>query len=138
MSQIYQATMAARRGEAVSFARPCVKNWSYAPDTAADMAALLDAPDWKRRVYNLGAPHAWPLTDWCERLAGRFGDFAYHIGKEGDDESMRIDLWGDRDGSLLSWQAFEADFARPAPHDLDEAFADYLAFLDGPGRSAAA
>lgn len=137
MSQIYQATMAARRGETVSFARPCVKNWSYAPDTAADIAALLAAPDWKRRVYNLGAPYAWPLSDWCARLAERFKGFDYIIEEEGKTGKVQIDLWGDHDGSLLSWQAFEADFDRPRPFALANAFVDYMAFLEGLGRRAA-
>lgn len=137
MSQIYQATMAARHGEAVSFDRPCVKNWSYAPDTAADLAALLDAADWKQRIYNLGAPEAWALAEWCALLADRFGRFAYHVEKQGSENSMMIDLWGDRDGSLLSWEAFETDFARPKPHGLARAFQAYMEFLDGRGRGAA-
>ena len=128
MSQPFQATTAARAGATVSFARPCVKNWSYAPDTAADMAVLLRARDWKRRTYNLGAPHAWSLADWCDRLAARRPAFRFDVGATGPDA---IDLWGNHDGSMLSWQAFEADFDRPLPHDLDAAFADYWRFLSG-------
>jgi UDP-glucuronate 4-epimerase len=128
MSQIYQVNEHARAGRAVHLDRPCIKNWSYAPDTAADLDVLLTAPSLPHRVYNLGAPHAWSLADWCERLASRHKGFRYSVG--GDAEGAdTVDLWGAKDGSLLSWQRFEADFARPTPHDLDTAFDDYMRFL---------
>jgi UDP-glucuronate 4-epimerase len=127
MSQIYQVMQRARDGEPVSFARPCVKNWNYAPDTAADLARLVQAPGLAHRVYNLGARYAWSLQDWCERLANENADFRYRIG---GDEPGQIDLLGSHDGALLSWGRFEADFERPTPHDLDSAFHHYLRFLD--------
>jgi UDP-glucuronate 4-epimerase len=130
MSQIYQVTQHARIGGAVHFDRPCVKNWNYARDSAADLDLLLTAPVLPRRVYNLGAPHAWSLADWCKRLADRPGGFRFFVGAEAEDNAAAIDLWGPRDGSLLSWQRFEADFQRPPPLGMDAAFDDYMRFLD--------
>jgi UDP-glucuronate 4-epimerase len=131
LSQIYQVTRAARQGRPVCFDRPCVKNWNYARDVAVDLALLLDAPYLRHRIYNLGAPYAWSLADWCARLAARPQGFSYRVGPGPGD---RIDLLGDRDGGLLSWGLLEADFVRPPPHTLDQAFEDYMRFLDdAPG-----
>jgi UDP-glucuronate 4-epimerase len=129
MSQIYQVTQCARAGRSVSLQRPCVKNWNYARDSAADLEVLLGAPVLPHRVYNLGAPKAWSLADWCARLAARDPSFRFSIGPPTNDD-VAIDLWGPRDGSLLSWDRFEADFERPASHSLDAAFDDYMNFLD--------
>jgi len=130
MSQIYQVTQCARTGRAVSLERPCVKNWNYARDSAADLDVLLTAQTLPHRVYNLGAPQAWSLADWCARLADRLGEFHFSVGPEAQDDAAAIDLWGPRDGGLLSWQRFEADFERPPPLGMDAAFDDYMRFLD--------
>jgi UDP-glucuronate 4-epimerase len=130
MSQIYQVTQLARAGRAVRFDRPCVKNWNYARDSAADLDVLLTAQTLPHRVYNLGAPQAWSLADWCARLADRLGEFHFSVGPEAQDDAAAIDLWGPRDGGLLSWQRFEADFERPPPLGMDAAFDDYMRFLD--------
>jgi UDP-glucuronate 4-epimerase len=127
MSQIYQVMQRARDRKPVGFARPCVKNWNYAPDTAADLAQLTRAPALPHKVYNLGARYAWSLQDWCERLAQVDADFRYRIG---GDDADQIDLLGSHDGALLSWARFEADFERSAPHDLDAAFHHYLRALN--------
>jgi UDP-glucuronate 4-epimerase len=137
LSQIYQATLSARAGRAVRFARPCVKNWNYARDIAADLDMLLSAPSLPHRVYNLGAPHAWSLADWCARLAERMEGFHYVVGEDAA-VGETIDLWGPRDGSLLSWGRFEKDFERAPPRGLDAAFEDYIRFLDeGPAMERA-
>lgn len=128
MSQIYQVMQRARRRKPVTFARPCVKNWNYAPDTAADLAQLVRAPSLAHRTYNLGARYAWSLQDWCERVASADAAFRYRVGA--GDEPDQIDLLGSHDGALLSWGRFEADFERAPPHDLDAAFHHYLRFLD--------
>jgi nucleoside-diphosphate-sugar epimerase len=128
MSQIYQATMSARAGRAVSFDRPCLKNWNYAPDTAADLATLATSYLLPARVYNLGAPFVWSLEDWCIRLARAEPGFKFSVGAK-IDGAIDIDLVGLKDGGLLSWSRFEHDFGRSSPHGLDDAFEDYRRFL---------
>lgn len=125
LSQIHQVTEHARRGEAVTFERPCRKNWSYAPDVAAHLWTLLVAPSHRHRVYNLGTEHAWTLADWCALLAERFPDFRYHVGRPRRG-APEIDLGGARDSGLLSWQRFADEF-HPAPTaGLAAAFANTL------------
>ena len=131
LSQVHQVSACARAGQAVVFDRPCLKNWSYAPDVAAHLHTLLTAPVHRHRVYNLGTPHAWTLADWCLRLVGRYPDFRYDVGlTHPARDSIPIDLGGARDSGLLSWQRFADEFRPPPSADLDTAFAGTLQSLD--------
>lgn len=136
LSQVYQATAMARAGQPFCFARPCVKNWNYGPDVAANLAILLAAPQHAHPVYNLGAPHAWALADWCALLGARLPHVDYTVGPGAREGAAEIDLGGARDSGLLSWQRFSAEFSPPPAHGLEAAFADYLDYLDA--RDAAA
>lgn len=127
LSQIYQVTEAALADRAVVLSRPCVKNWNYARDAASNLQTLLYAPAPRHRVYNLGSPHAWALSAWCERLMQRRAGFQFALGA-GPGESL--DLGGSSDGGLLSWQRFAAEFGTTARFDLNAAFADYWDFLE--------
>ncbi len=122
MSQIHQADELARTGAFAVFERPCLKNWSYAPDVAGRLSMLADAPTHRHRVYNLGSEHAWTLADWCERLRRRFEGFRYDVTSEPRPGAVAIDLGGARDGGLLSWQRFAIEFDPPPATDLDAAF----------------
>jgi UDP-glucuronate 4-epimerase len=121
LSQIHQVTAGAIAGQAVSFERPCLKNWSYAPDVAARLLTLLNAPQHRHRIYNLGTEHAWTLADWCGLLARRYADFRFRIGAS-ESGDLPIDLVGPRDSGLLSWQRFADEFHPPASADLPTAF----------------
>ena len=127
LSQIYQVTQAALAGRPVSLPRPCVKNWNYARDAASNLQTLLQAPAPHHRVYNLGSPHAWPLSGWCERLRQRRPEFRFTVGTG---RGEPIDVGGSSDGGLLSWQRFSAEFGTTALFDLNAAFADYWEFLE--------
>ncbi len=128
LSQVFQATAMARAGAAFCFARPCVKNWNYGPDSAANLAILLTAPEHDHAVYNLGTPHAWSLGAWCERLAAYLPHVKYTIGVL-PAGAQQIDLGGAHDAGLLSWQRFSAEFAPPPAHGIGAAFHAYLDFL---------
>lgn len=123
LSQIHQVNEHAAAGRAVVFDRPCMKNWSYAPDVAVRLAILAEAPTHAHRVYNLGSEHAWTLADWCARLCTRHVDFRYRVGPGHEQDEVVIDLGGSRDSGLLSWQRFANEFDPPASADLDAAFA---------------
>jgi UDP-glucuronate 4-epimerase len=132
LSQVYQATALARAGRPFLFGRPCIKNWNYGPDVAANLATLLLAPEHAHGVYNLGTPYAWSLQAWCALLAARLPHVRYDVGTAPatTSEALEIDLGGARDSGLLSWQRFYDEFAPPPPHSLESAFAHYLGFLD--------
>lgn len=133
LSQIHQVTALAVDGRTAAFDRPCLKNWNFAPDSAAHLQTLLDTPGHAHPVYNLGSEHAWTLDDWCAKLVERLPAFAYRVGPaEPGEDAVRIDLVGDRDGGLLSWQRFADEF-RPAPGTgFDAAFDRTLARWSAP------
>lgn len=124
MSQIFVATEAARRGQAVSFARPCRKAWQYSPDSAAALLMLLDAKTAPSRLYHLGAPDVWSLEGWCSLLAEAFPAFRYQIGS--DTVGAEIDLNGATDGGNLSFARFEREIGPMPTRAMQAAFTDYL------------
>jgi UDP-glucuronate 4-epimerase len=121
LSQVHQVTACAIAGLAVAFERPCMKNWSYAPDVAAQLLTLLNTPQHEHRIYNLGTEHAWTLADWCALLARRYPGFRYQVGPA-EAGQVPIDLVGARDSGLLSWQRFAEEFHPPASAELPAAF----------------
>lgn len=125
LSALHQLTRKARAGEVAHLARDKSSNWHYGRDAAAALIALADAEDPKFSDYNLGPQYAWPLSAWCGKLADRFKNFRYEIGGPGN-----INLYGDNDGALLSWQRFSEEFGPTARFDLDAAFDDYMRWLE--------
>ena len=130
MSQIHQVDELARAGAFATFERPCLKNWSYAPDVAARLSTLADAPTHGHRVYNLGSEHAWTLAEWCERLQGRYRRFRYEVTREPRVGAVTIDLGGAHDSGLLSWQRFADEFNPLPSTGLDAAFEGTMRSLE--------
>ncbi|MBV1830136.1 NAD-dependent epimerase/dehydratase family protein [Komagataeibacter sp. AV436] len=130
LSQIFVATRAARTGQPVHFARPCIKNWQYARDAAAALIALSDIAQPVRQTYNMGAPTAWSLLDWCRLLRTAYPDFRFAVGPQpAPPGALSIDLWGDHDGGLLSGALFRQDVMDAPCCDMQAAFRDYMQFL---------
>ena len=127
LSAIHQVTAAARQGRPVTLPRPGRKNWHYVRDAAQGLCTLLLADEHRSDVYNLGSPFVWSVEEWCAGLTGRWSGFSCAIGA-GPGEP--VELYGDRDGGLLSWDRFTAEFGPSGRFDLAAAQADYLRFLD--------
>lgn len=127
MSPFYHATERAGTGRALVLPRPARRNWQYATD-AADALITLGAADAPHHaVYNLGPPTVWTVEEWCEMLAARYPAFRHSIG---DVPGGPVGLHNPSDGGLLSWHRFEAEFA-PGPRTTpQEAFADYIGWLE--------
>ena len=131
LSQIHTVTTRAQAGLHAHLPRPCVKNWHYAADAAASLVALLDLPAPRHRLYNLGTPHVFTLAEWCGRLRDIYPRFSFSVGdSDAAAPADVIDLWGNRDGGLLSWQRF-AEETRLASHSFDAAFEDYMQRVSG-------
>jgi nucleoside-diphosphate-sugar epimerase len=124
LSPIWQLTRLARSGEMARLVDK-TSNWHYGRDAGTALARLATG-DPCLEHYNLGPAFAWPLSAWCERLAGRYPAFRWSIASE-----PNIALYGDGDGGLLSWTRYEAEFGPTAQYDIDRAFADYMDWLDG-------
>ena len=127
LSAIHQVTAAARQGRPVTLPRPGRKNWHYVRDAAQGLCTLLLADEHRSDVYNLGSPFVWSVEEWCAGLTGRWPGFSCAIGAG---PGQPVELYGDRDGGLLSWDRFTAEFGPSGRFDLPAAQADYLRFLD--------
>ncbi len=125
MNPVFQANSLAFAGRPAFLPRPGRSNWHFSRDAAASLITLLTAPAHKARIYNLGTPFVWSIGDWCQRLAERFPAFRFEIGSEtGRDagKATPINLYGDHDGGILSWQRFTEEFGPTGLSDLDAAF----------------
>ncbi len=125
LSPLHQITRKARAGETAVLARDKKSNWHYGRDAAAALVTLAQAGAPRFSDYNLGPQWAWPLSAWCDRLVQRFPKFRYDIGGEGN-----VELYGARDGGLLSGSRFAEEFGPTAHFDVDAAFADFMVWLD--------
>ena len=131
MNPVFQANTLAVRGVRATLPRPGRSNWHFVRDAAASLATLLLANDHRHNIYNLGTPFVWSIAEWCARLADRFPAFSYVVGSN---DGSAIDLYGDHDGGLLSWQRFTEEFGPTGVSDIDAAFDHTMAWLDGhPG-----
>lgn len=127
MSPFYHATARARSGAGLVLPRPARRNWQYATDAADALIALGAAEAPVHAVYNLGPPDVWTVQEWCEMLAARYPGFRHSLG---DVQGGPVGLHNPRDGGLLSWQRYEAEF-RPGPRvSRQEAFDDYIGWLE--------
>ena len=104
------------------------RDWIYAPDVARGVLALLDAETLQYDVYNVGPGRTWTLVDWCEKLARRLPDFSYRLEKHRQDGDGTIGAGARR--SPLSIRRIQEDTDFEARFGLDEAFDDYLDWLD--------
>lgn len=125
LSPIFQVTQIALNGGKAILPQPKRKNWHYSRDAARSLVTLLDARAPEHDTYNLGSPFVWSIADWCERLKRQFPRFDFAFNGDG----TRVDLYGDSDGGLLSWDRFTNEFGATAQFDLDRAFADYMHWL---------
>ncbi|HWJ73159.1 MAG TPA: NAD(P)-dependent oxidoreductase [Kaistia sp.] len=127
MNPVFQANSLAVAGLPAFLPRPGRSNWHFSRDAAASLITLMTAPSHRHAIYNLGTPFIWSIGDWCERLAGRFPAFRYEIGGA-PREASEINLYGDHDGGILSWQRFAEEFGPTGLHDLDAAFDHLMAW----------
>ena len=131
MNPVFQANSLAMGGQPAFLPRPGRSNWHFSRDAAASLITLLTAPTHRHRIYNLGTPFIWSIGDWCERLAERFPGFRHTIGSDGAAPlpgATAIDLYGDHDGGILSWQRFTEEFGPTGLSDLDAAFEEVMAW----------
>lgn len=129
LSSIYCITRIAEAGGEAVLPRDAAKNFQYSRDAAACLANLLTVERHAEPIYNLGPAQTWQLSAWCRKLAERYPDFRWRIG---DGPGDAVGIWTPRDGGVLSGDLYAAEFGPTARFGPDEAFADYMAFLEKP------
>lgn len=127
LSAVHQVMQAARAGKQICLPRPAIKNWHYSRQAAASLITLLDAPKTAHRTYNLGPEQSWTLAAWCQLLKTRYPDFDYTI-ETGPGEP--INLYEPLDNADLSGDRFRAEFGKAHEFDLEQSFADYVAWSE--------
>lgn len=127
LSPPYLLARMAAVGDAAVLADEGWRDWIYGPDVAAGIIALLDAPELRHDVYNVGTGETWSLRQWCEKLVARRPTFSYRLGAESDG-GTGLDP-GRR--SPLAIIRISQDTTYNPRFGLEESFEDYLEWLNG-------
>jgi UDP-glucuronate 4-epimerase len=122
-----QVLRLARRGEPVVLPRAGQRDWLYARDAAAAIAALLDQPQHRHPVYNLAAGFVWSVADWCEEVARRHPGFRWRLAAPG--EAANVDYYADYDRASMDAQRLRADTRFTPRYGLPEAAQDFHDWL---------
>jgi nucleoside-diphosphate-sugar epimerase len=128
LSPLYQATMAARLGEAVVLPGPGRRDWMYSRDVGAGIAALLDAPALPEPVYHVSAEQVFTVADWCALLQRRYPGFGWRLAGPG--EAATIDYFGFGERRPLAVTRFMRDTQFRPAYDAGRALADWIDWLD--------
>lgn len=129
-----QLLRAAEAGEHTRFRRTLPDDWIYVKDVAAAVLRLLDMPAVSSPVYQLATGRRWSITDWCERLRGRFPDFRYTI--VGDDDPVTIGATQPTSRPPFSVERLRRESGFTAAFGPEAAFDDYLGWRRATGSSA--
>ncbi len=123
-SAVLQIINRFRAGSEVVLPRPHPRDWLYSRDAAVAIMALLDAPSFQYRIYNLAAGFRWSLVDLCTKLAGIDSSFKWSLALTG---TGNIDLYGNRDRAVMATDRIASTGFRPH-YSLEAALPDYLAW----------
>ncbi len=126
LSAPLQVTRLALRGEEAVLPREGNADWVYSRDVAAALVHLLGTTT-EHGVYNVAQGGRWTLAAWCTRLAERLPAFRWRVAKGG--EPANVHLYFPHDPASFDVARLVAAGYRPR-FGLDEAFADYMAWLD--------
>jgi nucleoside-diphosphate-sugar epimerase len=123
-----QTVRLAARGEEARILRiEELRDWIYAPDVAAGLLALLDAPALQSRVFHVGTGMPWDIGDWCERLAAAYRGFRYRFVSDAAEANVLPLGSVGRSPFRVDRIRSEAGFVPHYP--LDRAFEDYTVWL---------
>ena len=121
-----QALRLAERREPVVLPRVVRRDWLYVRDAAAGLAALLDAPAPRHRVYNVAAGFIGTLADWCAAIAPAFPNWTWRVAADG--EPANVDAWAGYDRAPMAIDRLLADTPFTPRFDLAAAAVDHLAW----------
>lgn len=129
LSPFMQLLVHANAGTPALLARPGERDWIYAPDVAAGVLALLDAPRLRFAVYHLSTGQRYGVLAWGEQLARLRPGFECRLTRPG--ETATVSLHADADRSSLATARATADLGFRAAFDR----ARSVAHLDSWARA---
>lgn len=124
------AKIALAGGEAV-FPAMGDQDYIYAPDQAASLIALMDAPAPKHRVYHLGTGKTWALPQWCESLQKKFPAFRWRESNDWAACSLRPLAPGTR--TRFDTRRLVDDLGWKPRFDLASSCDDFVSWLQSTG-----
>ena len=125
LSLPFQLAATADVGGEARFQPSLSTDWVYAPDVAAAVLRLLDAPaPLPSPVYHVSSGRRWSIERWCERLRAAFPAFRYEIAGVPSPPTPGVP----RPRPPFSVQRMERELGFVAKFGEEEAFADYLAW----------
>lgn len=134
LSLVTQVTAMALRGETAVIPDVGAQDWIYAPDLAAAIIALLDAPRLADSLFHLGAEAPFGVDAWCERLARQFPGFAWQFAPAG--EMGNVTALALRPRTAFSTRRLRTQTPwGPRYAAMDAAFDDYMAWLEAGGAA---
>lgn len=122
----FQVMAAARAGRPVRLPRRDWRDWVYAPDVAAAVLALMDAPQLSHGLYHVSTGERWAVADWAEAL-GRHMPVDCRLARS--DEEPTIDFYGDTDRGMLDVTRLLTDTAFRPSFDMAGSAADYATWI---------
>ena len=124
MSQVYEWTGSAMRGEAIDFSRVTPdRDFTYVLDTASAITAVLDAPSLKHQVYNIARGRKVTLGEMIDAMQRVCPSVAF-TGSRADVEQAPAPKYGrgPMDVSRLKDLGFVAE------HDVEMGLRKYMAW----------
>ncbi|WP_366555102.1 NAD-dependent epimerase/dehydratase family protein [Aquibaculum sediminis] len=123
-----QLLRAASSGRHAAMPRDPFKDWAYSRDIGRAVVTLLQRPDIRGQVFNIGSDWSWHASDWAEHLAQNFENFAYSVGDSGGEGAVFIDPYMDKDRQPLDVSALKKEAGFAFSFNKNKAFADYLSW----------
>jgi UDP-glucose 4-epimerase len=112
LSPHLQVMLAADARQPALLPRPVKRDWTYAPDMADGVVAVLDAKAPKHRLYHVAPGVTWSILDWGNALAKVRPGFVCRVIKDGETPNIdphapsdRAPLSADRIAQDLGWRA---------------------------------
>lgn len=134
LSPMLSALRHARDGTEAVLGTPGLGDFIYAPDAAAGLVALADAPALRHGIYNLGSGQVASAAHWCRALAEAVPNFRWRLAAEGEAANTVSHVAWDRGALDIARLAADAGWAPRLT--MAQAAADYLAW-DRGGQEAA-
>ncbi len=126
-----QIWAAARAGIPALLPRPGMRDWLYAPDAAAAVARIIDAPRLGARLYNVSSPVTWPVLAWGERLGrSRLARPGFVCRLAAPGEAPTIALHGGTDRPPLATDRLRDELGWEAAHGCDASADAFLAWQE--------
>lgn len=128
LSPPFELLRHARQGRTCLLPRAGIRDWIYAPDVGAAVAAVLSAPQRLAPVYNVGAGRTASLLEIAQALRQHYPQFAARVAEA--PQQATLDLYAPHDRAMLDARRLEADVGFQASRDLAATVAAWLAWLD--------